>query len=886
MPRSLDEYQRKRDFGRTPEPKGAPSPRGGSRFVVQKHWARRLHYDFRLEMEGVLVSWAIPKGPTLNPAERRLAAHVEDHPIDYFDFEGLIPKGEYGGGTVMVWDWGTYELEESTPGEALRRGELKFRLHGEKLGGRFALVRTRSEKDWLLIKKRDEAADPNFDAERLSSSVKTGRTREQIEAGQDAVWSSRRDEAGGHIDLTQSQRGAMPRSLEPMKAQLVDAAFDDERWVFELKWDGVRVLAFINDGSVRLQTRTGHSAADRYPELLNISGVVSLKQAILDGEVVALDPEGRPSFQLLQNRGREPAPIRYMVFDLLYADGRSLLNVPLEDRKRLLQNVLRGSQIVKFSEHILGEGMAFYKAARRKHLEGIVGKLRESPYQPGVRSPAWLKIKILQQQEVVIAGFTAPRGGRQHLGALIVGVYDDGKLRYTGHTGGGFDEKTLKKVFDQLRPLIVSESPFSGKPPKTNEKPTWVSPELVCTVKFSEWTNDGIMRQPVFLGMRDDVDPKRVRRERPEHADRDRRLAERSVSVRAAAADRPPPSVKARQRRAPPEESSVPATELSRAAARIAREYRTTVRGVTAEELRALEAIKQDGYWQIGGREVHLTNLDKLLFPEDRLSKRDLIRYYTEIAPVLIPYYSQRPLSMNPHPDGIHGKSFWQKDKPDWAPEWIPTFRYRDQKSEKDWILIEEVATLAWLANHAVIDMHPWYSRVDKPEYPDWSVIDLDPAEGAGFKDVVAIAKVVREALTHLGLQGFLKNTGQSGLHVYVPIERRYTLEQSRNFVRKLSQLIGQLMPDKVTDVWEVKKRTGKVRIDYTQNVINKTLAGPYSLRPTLHAPVSTPVAWEELDDPKLRPDGWTIRTIGGRLLKAGDLFRGTLTVRQTLPEL
>jgi bifunctional non-homologous end joining protein LigD len=292
------------------------------------------------------------------------------------------------------------------------------------------------------------------------------------------------------------------------------------------------------------------------------------------------------------------------------------------------------------------------------------------------------------------------------------------------------------------------------------------------------------------------------------------------------------------------------------------------------------------GDWEVGGRTVHLTNLDKLLFPEDRYSKKDLIRYYTEIAPVLIPHYRGRPLSMNPHPDGIHGKSFWQKDKPDYAPEWIPTFRYRDQKNEKDWILVEEVATLAWLANHAVIDMHPWYSRADEPEYPDWSVIDLDPAEGATFKDVVAVAKVVKSALDHLKLKSVLKTTGQSGLHVYVPIERRYMLEESRGFVEKLAHTIAQLMPDKVTEVWEVKRRTGKIRIDYTQNVINKTLAGPYSVRPAMRAPVSTPISWQELDDPKLRPDRWTIKNIGTRLKEKGDLFYDALTVKQRLPDI
>src|SRR5712692_8221916 len=711
MPRSLAEYQRKRDFSKTPEPKGTPEPSGQNRFVVQKHWATRLHFDFRLEMDGVLVSWAIPKGPTLNPAQKRLAAHVEDHPVSYYDFEGTIPKGEYGGGTVMIWDWGTFELEESTPAESLKRGEVKFRLNGVRLKGRYALVRTRSEKDWLLIKKKDEAADPNFDMEKFTTSVKTGRTKEEIEQGKDAVWSSSRAEGeGGLINLANAEKGPMPRSLDPMKAQLVAEPFDNERWLFEVKWDGIRLISFLDNGKVSLQTRAGRIVDNEYPELQAISQLVKAKQAVLDGEIVVLDDEGRPSFQLLQNRERDPRPLLYVVFDLAYADGQRLFKVPLEDRKRLLRNLFADSALLKYSEHVIGEGTAFFKAAKQKRLEGIVAKLRDSPYQPGVRSSAWLKIKALFQQEVVIGGFTAPRAGRKYFGALIVGVYDDGRLVYTGHVGTGFTEQTLNSISQALQPLVQKTCPFDGTPPRANEKPTWVKPQLVCEVKFAEWTRDGRMRQPVFLGLRDDVEPRAVRRELPEDATRNREKAERSVGA-------PAPST--RRARIASANGSTPSTTLSQAAVRIAAQYGTKLRGGTAAELEALDAIKKEGDWAIGGRQVHLTKLDKVLFPEDGLTKRDLIKYYVQVAPVLIPYYSRRPLSMNPHPDGIHGKSYWVKDKPDYAPDWIPTFRYNDQKSEKDWILIEEVATLAWLANHAVIDLHPWYSRVDKPEYPD-----------------------------------------------------------------------------------------------------------------------------------------------------------------------
>src|SRR5438876_5203158 len=532
MARSLAEYQRKRDFSKTPEPKGTPEPTGQNRFVVQKHWATRLHYDFRLEMDGVLVSWAIPKGPTLNPAEKRLAAHVEDHPVSYYDFEGTIPKGEYGGGTVMIWDWGTFELEESTPAESLKRGEVKFRLNGVQLRGRYALVRTRSEKDWLLIKKKDEAADPNFGIEKFDTSVKTGRTKEEIEQGKDAVWSSSRAEGeGGLINLANAEKGPMPRSLDPMKAQLVAEPFDNDRWLFEVKWDGIRLISFIDNGKVSLQTRSGRIVDNEYPQLQAISGLVKVKQAVLDGEIVALDDEGRPSFQLLQNRERDKRPLQYVVFDIVYADGQRLFKVPLEDRKRLLRDVLRPSPLVRFSEHVVGEGTAFFRAARARRLEGIVAKLRDSPYLPGVRSSGWLKIKAVLQQEVVIGGFTAPRASRKYFGSLLVGVYEDGKLAYTGHVGGGFDERSLAEVYKLMKPLIIKASPFSGPPPRANEKPTWVKPKLVAEVTFAEWTRDGVMRQPVFLGLRADADPREVRRELPHDADREMAHAKPTTKV-------------------------------------------------------------------------------------------------------------------------------------------------------------------------------------------------------------------------------------------------------------------------------------------------------------------------------------------------------------------
>src|ERR1700716_2813694 len=459
----------------------------------------------------------------------------------------------------MVGDWGTCELEESTPAESLRRGEVKFRLKGVRLCGRYALVRTRSEKDWLLIKKKDECADPNFDIEKFDTSVKTGRTKEEIEQGKDAVWSSRREEGqGGLINLANAEKGPMPKSLDPMKAQLLDQPFDDDRWLFEVKWDGIRLVSFIDNGKVTLQTRAGRIVDAEYPQLQAISHLVNANQAGLDGEVVVLDEEGRPSSQLLQNRGKEPRPMQYAVFDILYFDGQRLFKVPLEDRKRLLRDIVRDSGVLKYSDHVLGQGTAFFKAAQQKRLEGIVAKLRDSTYQPGVRSSAWLKIKVHLQQEVVIGGFTEARASRKYCGALLVGVYEDGKLVYTGHVGGGFDEKTLADLYKLMKPLIVKQSPFSGTPPRGNEKPTWVKPVLVAEVRFAEWTRDGVMRQPVFLGLRDDVDPHEVRREQPLETEKQTRRAKETSAPAARPRARtsttprkPPPAVALKAVRAP-----------------------------------------------------------------------------------------------------------------------------------------------------------------------------------------------------------------------------------------------------------------------------------------------------------------------------------------------
>src|SRR5690348_6295398 len=547
----LDQYKRKRDFTITPEPAGKTGPSGGTgRFVVQRHRATRLHYDFRLEIDGVLVSWAVPKGPTLDPAVRRMAVHVEDHPIEYFDFEGVIPARQYGAGDVIVWDWGTWQPEAETPdpGAAVQAGELKFVLHGEKLRGRFTIVRTSrrpgsapstafedDSEQWLLIKKRDTDASPGWDAEAFPRSVKTGRTNDEVKANRDAIWVSEQPAAVAEIDLAGAVEAAMPDRVEPMAATLASRPFSDPDWLYEIKWDGYRVEAVVRDGKVKLWTRNLKDAETYFPGLLSPPTWIEANEAIVDGEVVAVDDEGRPDFSLLQERisqrrtgsaaaagsGPAPGPLVYQVFDLLYLDGRSLLKVALEDRKRLLRSVLRETSRVRFASHVVGEGEAFMEAARGRGLEGVVAKLRRSRYEPGRRTPAWIKLKIRPEQELVVGGWTPGEGNARDLGALAVGVFEGDKLRFAGKVGSGFTAATRKRLLAAMAPLTIDAPPFDPPPPRDYRGRwggdlngvTWIRPDLVIRAELGGWTRDGVVRQTSFKGIEEGRDPKSVVRE-------------------------------------------------------------------------------------------------------------------------------------------------------------------------------------------------------------------------------------------------------------------------------------------------------------------------------------------------------------------------------------
>ncbi len=912
---SLERYQQKRDFTRTPEPAGSvpgPAPgAGGGRFVVQRHRARRLHYDFRLEIDGVLASWAVPRGPTLDPAARRMAVHVEDHPLGYFDFEGLIPAGEYGAGDVIVWDWGRFSPEGSPdPAAAVRAGELKFRLEGRKLRGSFVLVRTRAggrggregREDWLLIKHRDADAAPGWDPEAQPRSVKTGRTNDEVRAGAPArieaapppVGPLDQPSGGLSAEPPGSRRAPMPAFVEPMKATLADRPFSDPAWLFEVKWDGYRVEAVVRDGRVRLWTRNGQDAAAYFPELAGPPTWIGAGEAIVDGEVVALDEAGLPRFSLLQERlggirsgGSRPGRLAYQVFDLLYLDGRSLLQTPLEERKRLLRRVLRDDPTVVYAGHVAADGEAFFAAAGERGLEGMVAKLRVGHYEPGRRSATWLKIKRWTEQEVVVGGWLPRRGSASDIGSLVVGVYDDGRLVPAGSVGSGLDARTRAGLLDRLRPLEQPTPPFDPAPRLGGVH--WTAPRLVVRVSFAEWTRDGRLRQPTFRGLDPGRDPAAVRRERPTPTAAARRAA-RPIAAsgpgaapeRGAVAEASPPGPEPPGPEAAVGEPTGPEPPVEEPP------VEEPARSATPAELAALDALPASGTWLVGGHHLRLTNLDKVLFPEGAITKRDVVRYFAEIAPVLLPHLAGRPLNLHRFPDGATGSGFWQKDIPRAAPGWLRRWRETgvEGRGANTHLVADGVAALAWLANLAAFEIHAWTSTAEAPDRPSYALIDIDPGDRTTWDEVLALSRLYRAALAHLGVRGFPKVTGRRGIQVWIPVVPRYGFGEISAWVEALSRAVGSAVPDLVSWEWEKARRGGLARLDYTQNAPNKTLVAPYAVRPAPAGPVSAPIAWDELDDPALRPDGWTIRTILGRVRERGDLFAGALRDAQELPRL
>lgn len=812
---SLEEYRRKRVFSRTPEPKPEIPEQSGNRFFIQRHSARRLHYDLRLEMDGVLKSWALPQGPTLDPGIKRLAVHVEDHPLDYGDFEGTIPSGNYGAGKVTLWDRGTFEwLGSKAPSEQWQAGDLKFRLHGQKLAGEFALVRTNRSKgkDWLLIKKKDFAVRPGWDPETDTRSV--------LQAPADPA------------AVEGAVKAEVPKTISPMLAILGTSLPSGGDWLYEVKWDGYRALCFLEKGKMRMLSRRGNVMDKQFPEVAKaLLEAVKADTAVLDGEIVAFDENGAPSFQLLQNRtgfhrsvvkSEKPHALCFFAFDLLYLNGYDLRKSSLIDRRQLLSSIIHPNETVRFSDHFVGRGAELLQAVKEKGLEGIVAKQSQSRYD-GKRSSAWIKIKVTCQQDFVICGFI--QGEREYFGSLVLGYNDNKKLVYAGNVGSGFTQQSLKSVYEQMQPLLTKKAVLNDVPREIGQV-TWVKPELVCMVKFTSWTDDSRLRAPVFLGMRSDV------------------LATEVVR-----------------------ETGLVVSELP----------------VDAGKASLLAAEGNEIALAIQGHRLKFTNLSKIFYPADGYTKRDVINFYAAVADLLVPHLQGRPLSLKRYPNGIDSDYFFQKEAATSFPDWLHIERVQvDEKNGTNFVICDDNATLVYLANLGCIDQNPWMSRLGSLEHPDFILIDLDPYH-CGYDRIVEAAQLVRSKLDTIGLTGYAKTTGGDGMHIYIPLEPRYTYQQSRSFAEILARWVTAERPDLFTTPRAVASREkGKVYFDYLQNAYSKTISAPYVVRAHPGAPVATPLRWDEVR-PGLKPLQFHIGNVMRRFDRVGDLFAGVLTKPQQM---
>lgn len=824
---ALEDYARKREFDQTPEPAPAvPTKSPGNLFCIQRHDARRLHYDLRIEVGGTLKSWAVPQGPSLDPSIKRLAVMVEDHPLMYATFEGNIPKGNYGAGSMMLWDVGTFDALEGVPAaEQIARGDFKIRFHGQKIKGDFALVRLKNsakQNEWLLIKKKDSAVQLNYDIDQFEYSVSSGRTQHEIANDFPA-------RANYLASLLPQSIDPMPSSITPMLASLSETPPDGPGWVYEIKWDGVRALAYVQNSGVRIVGRKGTPMDRQYPELAKIPEAVNASTAILDGEIATVDEKGRPSFERLQPRIMasdagaitqlmKSRPVQFYAFDLLYLNGRDLRGQPLEERKRLLQSVIEPGGVVRYSEHFPGPAAELLAVVRAQGLEGLVAKRLDGRYSE-TRSRDWVKIKVNQEQEFVICGHLP--GERAHFGSLILGVFDGGVLTWAGNVGTGFDTKMMAAIRAQLDPLETDTRPFAGKTPRELAAAVWVKPLLVCSCKFLEWTSEGRLRAPVFLGMRPDIDPAECLRNpaQPE-----------------------------------PRQILIPGTQ-------------------------------DESPVEVDGIRMRFKNLNKLFYPDDKITKRDLINYYAAVADLLLPHLEGRPLSLRRYPDGITKEGFFQKNTHEGAgfPDWLrtETILAENDKMRRQCIGGRK-ADLIYLANLGCIDQNPWMSRVETLDHPDYILIDLDPQE-CTYPKLVEAALLIRRKLDFLGLEGYPKTTGGDGLHVFVPLEPIYSYEQARHIAEILARLCAAERPDLFTFPRAVQKRDpGKVYFDWMQIARGKTISAPYVPRAYPGATVATPLDWRELT-PQLDPKQFHLRNALDRFDRVGDLFAPVLKKPQKL---
>ena len=883
--RKLTEYRRKRDFSRTPEPAGTPAKqpaaRAGLRFVIQKHAATRLHYDFRLELDGVLKSWAIPKGPSLDPSEKRLAVHVEDHPLDYGDFEGVIPKGQYGGGTVLLWDHGTWQPDDEDPEAAYRQGSLKFTLNGEKLHGKWALVRMggraarEKRENWLLIKEKDEFDQPGSGTAVVDEnplSVASGRDMATIAAHADRVWDSRSGERPatkpeGAPDLAAlleglagARKAPLPRAPKPQLATLVDSAPRGDDWLHEIKFDGYRILARLARGKVTLLTRNGLDWTGKFPAIAAAVVALPVDNAVLDGEVVALAANGQSSFAALQQALSDGATgaLVYYGFDLLYLGDRDLFRVRLVDRKTALQRLIAGQPgnipggILRYSDHQDSRGPEFFQHACAHSLEGIVSKQRDAPYVPG-RSRSWLKVKCGNREEFVIIGFSDPGGTRKGFGALLLGYYDDGgKLRYAGRVGTGFDHALLGELRQTLDRLARKTKPVLALPKGADVRDVhWVEPKLVAEIGFTEWTDDGVLRHPTFIGLRADKAAREVVRETPQS----------------------PPNAR------PP--IAGPPSPGPRIADRAAATPSASHRVQNRAQNRTGSGAAGNGSATIAG--ITLSKADKVLYPESGITKLDLARYYESVADRALPHLANRPLSLLRCPEGHTGECFFQKHESVGMPPSIHRIEIAEKTGTTTALYIKDLAGLIGLVQIGVLEIHPWGSTVARVEEPDRLTFDLDPDIGLPWRQVVDGALAVKKLLDELGLRSFLKTTGGKGMHVVVPVTPNLPWDEAKQFTKTVTERLVAMAPALYTATLAKRARSGKIFIDYLRNGRGATAVGAYSTRARAGATVSAPIAWSELES-GTRSDAFTIRNLTKHLTgQRADPWRDFLSTRQSI---
>jgi bifunctional non-homologous end joining protein LigD len=934
---ALEQYRRKRDFSRTPEPAGAKRPRrspgkaaAGLSFVVQKHAARRLHYDLRLEMDGVLKSWAVPKGPSLDPHEKRLAVQVEDHPIEYGGFEGIIPAGEYGGGTVQLWDRGTWSSLEGEPLAAWRKGKLKLELQGEKLRGGWTLVRMTGSRagdnheNWLLIKENDDTARPGSDdalVREQADSVESGQTIEEIAADPPRVWGAdgatelapaakraakprraarsgaakgapgakaagatsraaapARTRASGRRSLADlasavpgARRGALPRTVEPELATLVSEPPSGGQWLHEIKFDGYRVVCEVRSGKARLLTRHGKDWSDRFAPVAAAAAELPVDTAVLDGEVTVLLPDGKTSFQALQESIGDGdgaaarlagAAMVYFAFDLLHLDGYDLRAAPLAQRKAALRalldeaGVIAGDGPIRWSDHVTGQGEDFYRQACRFGLEGIVSKRADLAYRSG-RGKDWLKVKCLQRQEMVIGGFTEPEGARAGLGALLLGVYEGGRLVYAGKVGTGFSARALVELRRRLERMERQSPPFANPPRGAEARGAhWVEPKLVCEVAFTEWTRDGHLRHPTFQGLREDKAAREVRRELPQPPPTAKRGAARTAKA-AKAAPRP--------------RAATVKTAGAKAAAGKAEDRRVGRVG----------RVGRAAAGEVAG--VRLTHPDKVIFPGRGLTKLDLARYYERIADWVLPHLANRPLVLVRCPEGQGGECFYQKHLTDQFPAAVLRVAVEEGGKTVSYGAIDSLPGLISLVQMGALELHIWGAHRDQIERPDYAVFDLDPDAGLPWQRVVEAALGLRDLLAETGLRTFLKTTGGKGLHVVLPLARRHGWDELKTFTRAVVEGMVASQPDRYTANPLKARRQGRIYVDYLRNGRGATSIAAYSCRSRPGAPVSTPLAWEELAG-DVRADTFTIENLPERLESLDDdPWREMSAVKQSI---